>query len=1114
MVVDFSKIDLREHPVLILLNTADQPIGVLGKATDVSADIKYNETSALSFTIAAEVDGQPTPYYEAVRGYRIIDLQGIGRFILMNPEEVNDGEKKTKSCQAYSLEYEFTLKTITLSKSTYNFWNPVMPDGTLLGIILELMPSWKIGHVDNGLIGKYRTFEVADENVYNFMKGTVQKAYNCIFEFDTYNREINVIDVSKDVPVNPIYLSNNNLIRKLSIKENSENIVTRLDVNGADSVTIRDVNPSGTNSIINLDYFMTLDNFEQALIDKYYQWKKAYRDYQLSYYNLSVEYALEVMRKTTEQAALVELQSEHTILENELGVVIQGMAMSVAGMDQAKLDDVNARIAAKEQEIRNKEAEINGITNQCDAIRAELAGINKTVRFESYFTESEYLLLDKYIRDDSVSESSFVIQEVESYSDPDSRNKITNAQIRVSSAQINHVKSTANKDIYDITGGTWDGCGIQSDIIHMALEVAPDRSFVLTGYLSEGKIDGKAFPKGCLSITGTVSQTPTASENQLSATITTGYMYFTRNTSEYERRSIAWDLYEYGSQILNKVSQPSYTFSVDSANFLKLEEFDSFKNSLVQGEKIYVALGDDRVLTPVFIGASIEYGDDGKLSLDFCDTYYEDNQETTLEDVVERSVSMGKKTDLSKFTYSSFIDSGASTQVRTFMTSALDVAKNAIMSSQNQAVSWDDTGIRLRKWEDREKGTYDPKQVWMNNNSILMTSTGWKTAELAIGNFHDKNLGDCWGIVAPNVVGTLLAGSNLVIESEKQDGSHTVFRVDADGCVLYNSIFEVLSANQKAQIVLDPTLGIVVGQYPVYSTAENGKRTVNTDNSRFWVDTDGNLYFQGTLRATTGEFDGKVTAREGFIGNGSSGWTIGNTYIYNGRTSLASTAAGVYIGTDGISLGNGTNYVKATQAGAFSANNVTVSGDITASSGMIGDFSISNGAITYNGLGWGGSKSGLYIGASGIQLGSSFKVDSSGNLSASSGTFSGNVYAKNINYGGNAGYFNGGGISDSSISGGKIGTYTIEGVNISGSTLGTRVLSSGVNTSLGYADYAYNVLQGYTRAGSLEATNLTAQNSLAALHNLYVGGYSVTRKTVSFTDGNGSKVTIYAWVWA
>lgn len=49
--------------------------------------------------------------------------------------------------------------------------------------------------------------------------------------------------------------------------------------------------------------------------------------------------------------------------------------------------------------------------------------------------------------------------------------------------------------------------------------------------------------------------------------------------------------------------------------------------------------------------------------------------------------------------------------------------------------------------------------------------------------------------------------------------------------------------------------------------------------------------------------NGKVTAKSGYIGNGSSGFTIGNTSIYNGLNSMSATGTGVYIGTDGINLG-------------------------------------------------------------------------------------------------------------------------------------------------------------------------------------------------------------------
>ena len=109
------------------------------------------------------------------------------------------------------------------------------------------------------------------------------------------------------------------------------------------------------------------------------------------------------------------------------------------------------------------------------------------------------------------------------------------------------------------------------------------------------------------------------------------------------------------------------------------------------------------------------------------------------------------------------------------------------------------------------------------------------------------------------------------------------------------------------------------------------------------------------FRATSSgiEVDGKITARSGFIGNGSSGFTITATAIYNNLP-----------------------YYGASQS------------------------------------------SGVYIGTNGIQLGQGFRVDSAGNLYATSGTFTGSVRAGSIQYGGENGTFNGAGITPSSIGGG------------------------------------------------------------------------------------------------
>ena len=123
-----------------------------------------------------------------------------------------------------------------------------------------------------------------------------------------------------------------------------------------------------------------------------------------------------------------------------------------------------------------------------------------------------------------------------------------------------------------------------------------------------------------------------------------------------------------------------------------------------------------------------------------------------------------------------------------------------------------------------------------------------------------------------------------------------------------------------------------------------------------------------------------------------------------------------------------------------------VEGEIRATSGSIGGFTIKDGYLCTNGQDWGGSNStGIYIGPEGIQCGSEARgvqLTSDGNLYAENGYFRGNVSAGKIDYGGNDGYFSGSGLVSHSVYGSQIGY----------STISTAYTNSGINTSLDYAD--------------------------------------------------------------
>ena len=291
---------------------------------------------------------------------------------------------------------------------------------------------------------------------------------------------------------------------------------------------------------------------------------------------------------------------------------------------------------------------------------------------------------------------------------------------------------------------------------------------------------------------------------------------------------------------------------------------------------------------------------------------------------------------------------------------------------------------------------------------------------------------------------------------------------------LYNGKSSISDANNGVYIGTD---GIALGANSVFSVTKAGAVTAKNItvsggsiniNDTFKVSSTGAL----TANMTSGSISlgsnfsvtsaGAITAKSGTIG----GFTITASSLYNGKSSLTDEANGVYIGTNGISLGNGaadTNHqFSVTSAGkmtvkygksslsdansgvyigsdgiALGAGNfkVTTSGALTSKSGNIGGFTIGTSAI-YNGMTSYSDTdhNGVYVGTSGIALGKgAFKVSSSGALYAKSGTFEGTINAGSIRYGGDYGTFNGSGISGGSIGSGKLGSKSVSYGNLGSS---------------------------------------------------------------------------------
>lgn len=917
-----------ESPTLILKTLHGEDIAPIGDYHDLSIKFRFNEVTEISFEVPSI-----SPVYDKVVGMRIVTIEPFGDFILMQPSEKGDGIEISKSVTGYSSEYEFNWKSVYIAEGTYNFWNPLDRDNTILQICLEQMPNWSVGEVSEKLIGRYRTFDLSENKLYDFMMNTLQQTYNCIFQFDTKNKVINVIAAEDSLEEMAIFLSYDNLLESVDVSELTDEIVTVLSPSGADPITIRNVNPLGTNKMYNLDYFISSGDIPKDIADKWNLWKSAFKSYQSVFGALNMAYNSENANYTLESANLVSLRNELKALEYTRSAVLEGVAAGDEGkipeyikkkagesvttnadILKESLKEINQEISDKESEVEAQEALVEKSEKILEKYTTEREAIVKACSFSTFFTDDELSVLQCYFKEETMTDDTFVLSTSEAYTTEDTSSTFLDETVLIKNTQITkcnfaetfdevyenidnldaelieeinaELNEGQDRTLYNIAGGTFTISNISGEVISGSIDYDnTEGTILLSMYLKDFyDSNGDAYPSATINIKCDAYNYKVTARS-ISFTSPNFNVFLTRNVTEYQQQTVEQELYDYAEDCLRRLAHPSYQFSIDSGNFVFAKEFEPFKNQLEMGKTLALSLDDETVIHPILIGVDLDYENAEKFSLTFSDKYRISESTFDLVDLLSDTISTANSVDFNKFNYASFTSSGAKTQVREYMESALDVAKNNVLSSTGQAISWDNAGLHLRKYKD-DNISFEPEQIRIINNNIVFTDDAWSSVKMAIGEFKDKNTGVSWGVVAPSVVGTLLAGENLVIENATDDGVMQ-FKVDSSGAYLNNSTFllQYLGDNGDGKMLLDPKYGLVGGTKEIYTVDgttvspsfidDDGNIVFDDENmpenSNFFLDLrTGKAYFRGVVHATEGYFSGVVKASDFQDSSGNS----------------------------------------------------------------------------------------------------------------------------------------------------------------------------------------------------------------------------------------------------
>ena len=433
--VEFDKFEIAERPVLTLSYPQGKELGQLGTYTELEMSINLNSYSTISFKYPFYgADRKESNLYADIQNQMQIKMGQYGNFIITSCEEENNGAERYLSIAADSAEVQLCRRKINLLNGTYKFYDNVNPDDTLLGQVTRYVPTWRVGYVSTDLISKYRTFDVPDSTLYDFLMNDVAQTYECIFRFNTVDKTINAYTVSDFTKASDIFIGYESFLKSSKVEEVSDEITTVMSCYGGDGVNIASVNPLGSVFLYDFSHFKSMmSDSLRAAVDK---WEQEIEKYRPSYSNLLAQIKDKKRLLITAEADLKDAQTEKEAQEGVQSAKIAGGKVNDADYNAVvqKIKEAQAKIDVCNQRIETLNGEIQTLVNQQKVINDVL----KLSTVGRIFTEEDLLELEDFKFESTHQDDNFIITDIMDVVEQQDMMEQLYAQCKTLMAQVAH----------------------------------------------------------------------------------------------------------------------------------------------------------------------------------------------------------------------------------------------------------------------------------------------------------------------------------------------------------------------------------------------------------------------------------------------------------------------------------------------------------------------------------------------------------------------------------------------------------------------------------------------------------------------------------------------------
>jgi hypothetical protein len=390
--------------------------------------------------------------------------------------------------------------------------------------------------------------------------------------------------------------------------------------------------------------------------------------------------------------------------------------------------------------------------------------------------------------------------------------------------------------------------------------------------------------------------------------------YISDGLSTSECLAKAKELVEVATKEAKKACVLQRTISTNLNNLFALPEFEPFYDKFALFNYIRVRT-DDEILKLRLIGVDFSGDSIESINVTFSEQIESvDGTTSDLTSLLQQASSMA--TSYSSTTLQAKKGDAAHSTFDDLYNNGLNTANIMLTNNTDQEVTLTTAGLICRKQMD--EGYYSPKQFRLCNNILGFTTDNWKSTSAAFGEllYTDPITGEkSWkyGVLAPALIGELIVGKQMYIGNKNGN-----VQITGDGITITNGVIQ--SAN--------------------YS---------ETDKTGSILDlTDGSFSFAGEKikwDKTNLSIIGNISATSGSLGN----WYINNNRICSSKSiSIGSKEAGLLLINESdkpfihAQNSSGTTMFTIDRTGKLKSTDADISGKITATSGTIGGWNISD----------------------------------------------------------------------------------------------------------------------------------------------------------------------------